>query len=732
MKRILCFVLCLTLCLSFSAALAPSVGAIGSSFFNNHTDWHFDLTKEPNRPMTVEELIALTTSYSYWSTGLATGETPRDKNGNLPSDWAAPYIRMEAAKGTIDPSRLVYNAPATLGFFIRLVVRNKGLYSYNARNIYSFVGTAGYNAEELLLLSVAVDYGLAGCKAGMDVSAANLLRKDLEAKYLIPAGSVSPVTSVQQQAVNYPWSMLWFEDTYNYYSPEYNHGWTPWYDEPTALEELENVKRYAGNFNVVNLCVQLMNKDGSDGSFCYEDRVCLKRAHLELIDYCKSNGIKILCGVFNYYTTATMQAIQADPSKAGAAADELMRYVDTYGFDGINLDIELFGNTYRSAYTALVRALSTRLHAKGKLLVATVGAYFTEKDEANSLYDYDMLRETCDLVNVILYDDHPARGYNAGTSGIGPVSDYASMLRRVMYAAVKLGPEKMMLSVANYGVDYNTGDHTAVGLTRTEVNTLIQAYHPTVQTTSSEVDDAWFTYTDGSGKPHTVYYETDTGVQHRLSYATRFALGGVCVYYAYSDTPEIFKAAGSKLTPELPFRDVEKGWYYEPVQWAVENGITSGTSASTFSPGNPCTRAQVVTFLWRANGSPVPKMSNCPFTDVPRDAYYYQPVLWAVENGITSGTSATTFSPGSPCTRGQVVTFLWRAAGEPADSGSDELPIIPARAVSFADVKPSDYFYSAVLWAVDNGITNGTGTNTFSPGSTCTRAQVVTFLCRAQ
>ena len=169
------------------------------------------------------------------------------------------------------------------------------------------------------------------------------------------------------------------------------------------------------------------------------------------------------------------------------------------------------------------------------------------------------------------------------------------------------------------------------------------------------------------------------------------------------------------------FYDVHYNQYFaEPVKWAAANGITNGTSDYEFSPANPCTRGQVVTFLWRAAGCPEPESTKNPFKDVKKDAYYYKAVLWAVEQGITNGTSETTFSPGDPCTRGQVVTFMYRNAGSPKISAKNP----------FKDVKSGAYFYDAVLWAVKSEITNGTSKNEFSPAQTCTRGQIVTFLYR--
>lgn len=179
----------------------------------------------------------------------------------------------------------------------------------------------------------------------------------------------------------------------------------------------------------------------------------------------------------------------------------------------------------------------------------------------------------------------------------------------------------------------------------------------------------------------------------------------------------------SKAAPNLvgQFTDVLTTDYYaEPVQWAVENGITSGTSITTFSPNQVCTRAQAMTFLWKAAGMPEPVNTSNPFQDVQQDTYYYKAVLWAVENDITSGTGAATFSPNQSCTRGQIMMFLYKAAGAPSVSGSS----------GFWDVETDTYFFYPVLWAVQNDITSGTSATTFSPNQSCTRAQIVTFLYR--
>ena len=209
--------------------------------------------------------------------------------------------------------------------------------------------------------------------------------------------------------------------------------------------------------------------------------------------------------------------------------------------------------------------------------------------------------------------------------------------------------------------------------------------------------------------------------------AWRVILGGVTItdnkFTMPAEDVEV-QAVFEKDAPisKHPFLDVPAGAYYEDaVVWAVGKGITSGTNATTFDPNGTCTRAQAVTFLWRAAGSPTPKTKLMPFPDVPVGSYYWNAVLWAIEHGITEGTSYLTFSPNDSCTRAQIVTFLWRAKGNPAVTGN----------APFTDVAPDAYYAAAVTWAEKNGITGGIGNGLFGSNNTCTRAQIVTFLYRA-
>ena len=245
---------------------------------------------------------------------------------------------------------------------------------------------------------------------------------------------------------------------------------------------------------------------------------------------------------------------------------------------------------------------------------------------------------------------------------------------------------------------------------------VISQRQPRVQ--FSHADEGSMPLTLASGTVITAQFEalSDADADLRLEMDLQTADGTVV-----TDLTE-FATIAFDREPENPFLDVpEDSFYYQSVLWAVENGITNGATEDTFNPGGDLLRAQVVVMLWRAAGSPEPQSMENPFTDVKDTDFYCKAVLWAVENGITYGTSATTFSPTGVTNRAQVVTFLWRYLGQPA-SGAEN---------PFADVDVNAWYGPSVLWAVENGITNGMSSTQFGVGTNCNRAHMVTFLYRA-
>ncbi len=241
-------------------------------------------------------------------------------------------------------------------------------------------------------------------------------------------------------------------------------------------------------------------------------------------------------------------------------------------------------------------------------------------------------------------------------------------------------------------------------------------------------------FSDAAGKTAIKQSDTVIAVVHKIEHieakAATATKPGNTEYWKCADCGQCYADADGKtkidetgtVIAAKGFDDVKPTTtYHDSVIWAVENGVTTGATDTTFDPTGYCTRAQLVTFLWRAAGEPEPTTTVCPFTDVNPTRYYYKAVLWAAENGIVKGITDTTFFPTLVCTRAQTVTFLWRAAGEPEPTGTT---------CPFTDVT-DDYYYDAVLWAVENDIAKGITTTSFSPFRVCTRSNAVTFLCRA-
>ena len=274
----------------------------------------------------------------------------------------------------------------------------------------------------------------------------------------------------------------------------------------------------------------------------------------------------------------------------------------------------------------------------------------------------------------------------------------------------------------NYNIDYVTFDQSAVDTINGGVLYSGYAGFNAVKPTDKFYYTTTNNYTQNALSDVTfrasTYAKTGTTVYIPFTIYARYGTTGV-------GTRQVTGTVAVKIAQTMNFVDVKPtDYFYNPVKWAVGKNITKGTSAVTFSPDRTCTRAEIVTFLWRDAGSPMPTISRSPFSDVnySMGADFYNAILWASQNGITAGTDVSHFSPNKTCTRAEIVTFLWRYAKKPVGYGSN----------SFTDVNKTDHapYYDAILWAVSKGITNGSTTTTFAPDGTCTRGQAVTFLYR--
>lgn len=372
--------------------------------------------------------------------------------------------------------------------------------------------------------------------------------------------------------------------------------------------------------------------------------------------------------------------------------------------------IELLNNVTDGKDNNVIYLVNARLQNQGTIsadvtAVAAAGSYVVTFVDRGKVVKSDSASGAYELPAALSRDGYTFRGWNDGA------------------VTHKAGDTVQITADTTFTALWSknpTGDDTGNigGAEATYSVTVPSVAHGTVRVSTTRA---------AAGATVTVTVTPDTGYElGRLSVTN--AGGRAVALTKISATQYTFTMPASNVevsavfTEALstnPFADIYAGdYYYDAVLWAVENGITNGTGESTFSPNVTVTRAQMVTFLWRAWGAPKATGEN-PFTDVSAGDYYYDAVLWAVSKGITVGTTDTTFSPGAPVTRAQAVTFQWRAAGSPAVSGG-----------SFDDVAADAYYVSAVTWAVSKGITNGTGERAFSPDAPVTRAQAVTFLYR--
>ena len=415
--------------------------------------------------------------------------------------------------------------------------------------------------------------------------------------------------------------------------------------------------------------------------------------------------------------------------------------------------LEEDGYTFESAVTATVNgqtAKYSRTRQAAKLFVSTVSYTFPELEPGRINLTYNSssvstaVGKTVALsafadIDFELTDDLKIQWYKVASNyyGTGTAISGANDMTYT-FKADKEETAYYYCEVSGriMGEEYSSASDSAP-MVRV---TVAKAGAPVITTQPKSVSvkegtDVTFTVTaEGEGLSYQWYCEKNGGAAKVGTNGPTYTIKAAnvpddngTVYYcvihnkAGEVTSEKATLTVSKLGAMTTFSDVPEGAYYtDAVAWAVEKSVTSGTSGTTFSPNADCTRAQIVTFLWRAAGSPAPKSKESAFTDVAAGSYYETAVQWAVENGITSGTSATTFSPNATCTRAQTVTFLWRSQKSPADGAAN----------SFTDVAEGTYYTDAVKWAVKNGITSGTSATTFSPNADCSRAQIVTFLYR--
>lgn len=722
MKKFIALFLTVVLLLS----CIPSVSAINNwnmeYFLKTYSDPHFNLQNEPDRAMTVEEFIAIVYAYSYYGGGNK-NVTCRDKNGKAPSAWCAPYVQAEVDKKVVTPENISWTAPVTLAFAAQYLARAKGKYSYDASNLYTFTGTQGLDADDILYLSVAVDHGLIDYKAGMDVSK-TIARKDAR-KYEVPTNAVTAKAPAAGNGNTMREIHVYFTDCY--------------WDLDKAQAQYELLQSASEDITMVTFQVAYLNgQQASEGNTFFLCNMNHKEAvkyskdydhdpELDALQFCTNTGKLAFLGISNAaansFTDTGIRTILSSEGNMDTAVKEIVSECISHGMSGVNLGIELPESAadLRSAYGVFLKKLSNALHENGMLLLVTAGAYFTEAQERKSFYDYAAIAAAADYVHVILYDDYNDTGYPWRKTD-GAISNLTRIGRCLRYAVTKIPSAKILLGTGNFAIDFNKSALTAQDLSYSQAERLRQSKNAALQWDSASAG-GYFDYLDENGNNHRVWLETPSGMQARAKLVKQYDLCGFSTYYLAGNAPQLLWA------------QTESSAFYAEVHSAISRNLLPAQLRNSYS--KPITRAEfcdmIAAFLTQCTGMELSKLlqtqnlTESTFTDCAHPS-----VKAAGAMGIVTGYPDGSFKPGNTISRQEAATMLTRLAkfcGMQAPN---------AESVSFSELS------SMQAWARDGvsfisacedklsgkRVMGGTGGGKFSPTGYYTREQSAMTMIR--
>ncbi len=693
-----------------------------SAFLKNYPDSHFNLNNEPNRVMTIEEFIALTHTYSYYGAG-AENVTVVDKNGKSPSAWCGKYVQAEANKKVFDPERISWNDPVTLAFAAQFMVRSKGKYSYDANNLYTFSGTQNLSADDILYLCAAVDYGLIPYKPGMDVSV-KILRRDAR-KYEIPTTLPPIKPTIAGNANSMRELNAYFIDCY--------------WDTQQKKEQLNKLKQASEYITMVTFFSSYINgesvTDNNRFLGCYienSNENSKKDPQLDAIQFCKENGKLALLGVCNAlgngFPASTTKEMLESEGNMQTAIKEIMAAVKQYDLDGVNLGIEIsdpaFSNM-RNNYSTFVRRLSEALHKQNKVLMVSVGAYFTDKQEGSSIYDYSEIGKSADYVHIILYDDFNDTGYPyRGTHG--PISNIVRIGRCLRYAAAKMDRSKILLGTGTFAIDFNLTARTAKDINYAEATALYQnSGAQVVYDNADNAAGAYFEYTDSSSNKHRVYWETGKTAAQRANIVKDYNLGGFSVFNLNDNNEPVYKAldAISSFKPE--------------VTHAIASGLVPINLRSNYD--KPILRREfcsvIVKFIESKSGMSSEKFIESKGKNIVSSAFTDtkdENVLIVNALGIVGGYGNGKFAPDKTISRQEAAVMLMRLAKVMGFEKPNSTPITFKESATLPSwAKQGVDFISACIDSKNaKRVMGGTGNNMFSPQGTYTREQTFMSIFR--
>ena len=688
------------------------------NFLKTYSDSHFNLSVEPDRAMTVEEFIAVVYAYSFYGKGSSSAPAA-DKNGKQPSAWCAKYVQAEVDKGTVKPSAVSWTDTATVAFAAEFLSRSKGKYNYDYNNLYSFTGTDGLSAESKMFLNVAVDYGLIPYSQGMNASQP-ILRKNARS-YEVKSGQVSIKAPAQTKSGCMRDVAVFFPDTY--------------WDYGKTESQLNDLKNQADTVSMVTFACSYVYDNRESPGYTYlkcdldhgqtvnDYNGRSSDPQLDAIQWCKNSHKLALMGVCNADTVQKVKTVFSSTSAADTLLNEIMTSVDKYGMDGVNMDLELSaadGGSLRNAYSAFLSRLASRLHSEGKVLMVSVGAFFTSDQEAASIYDYAAIDKAADYVDVILYDDYPDTSYPYNHTS-GNISNIVRIGRVMRYAGTVMDPTKLQLGVGGFAIDYDTTNYTASDIKYSYAQQL-QSCNGLKIIEDTETAGGHYDYVY-SGANHSVYLETESGLAARMALVNRYNFNGINVYYAGSGCSPVYNAANSNAS------------YIKEVNSAVTAGLVPtelrNSYSSSITRGDFC--KLITAFIEAASGESTADFltekgvsASSGFSDT-SDAS----VKAASALGIVTGYEDHTFRPDKTITRKEAAAILQRLGDVMGCSGSGSV-------MTFSDtgsqqdwaLKGINYVTSCTDPSSGSRVMNGTGNGKFSPDAGYTREQSMMTMIR--
>ncbi len=688
-------------------------------FLRKYSDWHFDLSKSPNNPMTYEEYIAIAYAYSYYGGG-TTATPAKDITGKAPSAWAARYVQAEAAKKTFTPSEVNYTANVTLADVAQFLARAKGKYAYDYNNVYTFTGTSGLSAEDKMYLNVAVDHNLIAYTPGMNVSQ-TILRKDAQ-KYLVPQGTLTckPVASTSTPSMKE--MNVYFENPYD--------------DTVKGAKTLAMLKNSTSDISMVTFAFGYLSstQPPNDGKSWLRDADVIRLGGtaenspvLAAVQYCRDTNKLALLGISNAAGDGFDKVKPHDMLASTATMDqailEILDSVNTYEFDGVNLGFEHLYDADRSNFATFITRLSNALHQQGKVLMTTVGAYHSAALETASCYDYSTIGKASDYVHIILYDDYPDTAY-AYTKKLGAMSNYVRIGRCLRYASNAMDPGKIVLGMSTMTTDYNTTKFTGKD-TSYEDSEKHRIEYGASLVWDSDSAGAHFNYTVSTGNDagnHVVYLESVTGLEMRAKLAYSYGIGGVSFYHLGSGYTQAYPAV-SKLSSYKP-----------EIMNAISTGIVPnslrGQYRSAITRGEFC--KLIATFLEQYYGKTLDEIvEDQKGTEVSFSDTHDADVLHVAALGIVTGMGEGKFAPNNSISRQQAATMLARLADVVGcKPNTSEVTFTDAAAIA-GWAQDSVAFISACQDPTNSKrVMGGTGAGQFAPKGSYTRGQSIMTLIR--